>query len=70
MEDILREYELRLLDAADKTILVVPLIAVSEDGARTQAAALMEREKAAGFLLTPQMSSRNYRGQKPAAPTG
>jgi hypothetical protein len=67
MEDILREYEVRLLGADGGVILVVPVIATSEDEARTQAAKRMAREKAASFVLTPQMSSRNYRGQKPAA---
>ncbi len=68
MEDILREYEVRLLGADGGVILVVPVIATSEDEARTQAAESMAREKAASFVLTPQMSSRNYRGPKPAAP--
>lgn len=68
MEDILREYEVRLLGADGGVILVVPVIATSESEAHDRAGKLVAREKAARFVLTPQMSSRNYRGQKPQAP--
>ena len=68
MEDILREYEVRLLDANGGLILIVPVIAGTEDEARAQAARLVAREKAASFTLKPQMSSRGYRAQKPIQP--
>jgi hypothetical protein len=68
MEEILREYEVRLLDEGDRLILIVPLIAGSEDEARVLAAQLVKRESAARFLLKPQLSSRNYRAKKTISP--
>ena len=68
MEDILREYEVRLLDGENRLVLIVPVIAGSEDEARVIGAKLAARESASGFALTRQMSSRGYRAQKPAAP--
>ena len=68
MEEILREYEVRLLDGEGRLILIVPLIAGSESEARKSADALLMRNKAASFVLKPQMSSRGYRAQKPATP--
>ena len=68
MEEILREYEVRLLDGQGRLTLIVPVIVGSEREAQAQAAILMAREKAAGFELKNQMSSRGYRAQKPAAP--
>ncbi len=67
MENILREYELRLLDGQGRLILIVPVIAGNEADALVMAAKLAEKEKAANFLLNPQMSSRGYRAQKPAS---
>jgi hypothetical protein len=68
MEDILREYEVRLFDSNGRLLLVVPVIAGSEDEANAHAARLAARETAARFDIRPQMSSRGYRAQKPAAP--
>ena len=68
MEDILREYEVRLLDGQGGLMLIVPVIAGSESDAESLAAKLAGQEKAASYLLTPQMSSRGYRSQKPTSP--
>jgi len=67
MENILREYEVRLLDGQGRLTLVVPVIAGNEADARITAAALAEKEKAASFLLRPQMTSRGYRRAKESA---
>ena len=69
MENILREYEVRLLDGEGRLILIVPVVAGNEADARGHAALLVAREKAAGFAIKAQMSSRGYRAQKPAAPS-
>lgn len=68
MEHILREYEVRLLDGDGQVILVVPVIAGSEVEARALASRFAAREKAANYVMKPQMGSRGYRAQKPAAP--
>lgn len=60
MEEILREYEVRLLDGEGRLILVVPVIAGSEDQAQAIAARLAEKEGAVRVQVKPQMSSRGY----------
>lgn len=70
MENILREYEVRLLDGEGRLILIVPLIASAESDIRVMAAQLADREKAATFTLRPQMSSRGYRAAPSDADTG
>jgi hypothetical protein len=70
MENILREYEARLLDSNDGVILIAPVIAASEQEARVVAAALAARETAARFVVRPQMGSRQYAAGKPAVTPG
>jgi hypothetical protein len=70
MEEILREYEVRLLDGENRLVLIVPVIAGNEDEARRIAATLADREKAARFILKPQMSSRGFRAAKTAQKPG
>jgi hypothetical protein len=69
MENILREYEVRLLDGEGRLTLVVPVIAGTQAEADVLAAKLAAGEKAAGFVVKPQKNSRGYRAQKlpPAA---
>lgn len=55
--DILREFEIRLLDAAGQVTLVWPVIAPGEKEAMAAAAALAAREKAAGYLVRPHIGS-------------
>ena len=63
MENILREYEVRLLDGEGRLTLIVPVIAANAAQADALAATLAAREKAAGFVVKPQKSSRGYRAQ-------
>ena len=60
--DILREFELRLFDAQDRLVLVVPVVAGSQEDVQAKAAGLLARENAARFSLTPQLRSRFFRG--------
>lgn len=56
----LREFELRLLDDRNRVVLVIPMIAGSQEEALRAARAHMRTHAAVNFALLPQLSSVGF----------